>query len=159
LVVAFCSSNRRSDGRGNVTLVDDSTDGADRFHRVLGVPLDGFNLPADILGGFRGFLGQFLQLIGHHRKLFARFSRARCRDRCVQGQQVRLLSDRRNHLNDLANFGARLAQLCHRLIRFLRDSAAQLEIFAASEALLISGPVPHRCAQSERIVYRSGAVE
>lgn len=62
---------RRSDGRGNVTdLVDDSTDGADRFHRVLGVQLDGFNLPADILGGFRGFLGQFLHLIGHHRKPF-----------------------------------------------------------------------------------------
>ena len=91
-----------------------AADLADRLHRSLGVSLNGFDLPADILGRLGGLLGQFLHLVGHHRKALARFAGSGRLDGGIQGQQVGLLRNGGDDLDHLPDLGARFAQLGHR---------------------------------------------
>ena len=104
--------HRRSDGvRNIVDLVDDGADLRDGLHRALGVALDGFDLLADLFGGFGGLLGQFFHFVGHHRESLARFAGARGFDGGVQRQQIGLLRDGGDDLDYLADLDAGFAQL------------------------------------------------
>jgi hypothetical protein len=58
---------------------------------------------AVILRDFRRLLGQLFHFVRDNRKAFPRFSSPRRLDGRIQCQQIRLLRDRRNHLNDLAD--------------------------------------------------------
>ena len=104
--------------------------------------LDGFDLPADVLGGLGGFLRQFLHFVGDHREALARFAGAGRFDGGVQRQQIGLLRDRGDDLDDLADFGAGLAQLGDRLVGRLgdcrprRSRPARLRAFLAISLML-----------------------
>ena len=78
---------------------------------AFGVALDGFDLMADVLGGFGRFLRELFHFVGHHGKPLARFSGARRFDRRIQGEQVGLLRDRSDHLEDMPDFGRRSPSL------------------------------------------------
>ena len=66
---------------------------------------------ADVLGGLRGLLGEFLDLVGDHGEALAGLAGACRLDGRVEREQVRLLGDAGDHLDDLADLGGALAQL------------------------------------------------
>ena len=92
----------------------------DRGHRGGGVALDRLHPAGDVLGRLGRLLRQLLDLVGHDREALAGLAGPRRLDRGVQGQQVGLLGDARDHLDDVADLGRGLAQLGDRRGRGLR---------------------------------------
>ena len=112
-VAADLAGRRRLllDGAGDrvlnvVDLVDDLADLGDGLDRPLGVGLDGLDLAADVLGRLGRLLGQLLDLVGDDGEALAGLAGPGRLDGRVQGQQVGLLGDRRDHLDDVADLGA-----------------------------------------------------
>ena len=97
--------------RDVANLGNNLTDLANRIHRAAGVSLNRFDLVADIFRGLGSFLGQFLHLVGDHRKTLARFAGSGRFDRGIKSEQVRLFGDRRDHLDDLGDFCTAIAEL------------------------------------------------
>ena len=89
----------------------------DHRHFVdLGNPAGGGRLHArdlalDVLGGGRGLLGQFLDLVSHHRETFARRTRAGGFDGGVERQQIGLRRNFGNGFGDFTDQLRRCAQL------------------------------------------------
>ena len=79
---------------------------ADLADRAARIGSDGLDLLTDFLGGVGRLLGKFFYFIGHHGKALAGVAGTSSLNGCVQGEQVRLLSDRRNDFNHLADFDA-----------------------------------------------------
>ena len=97
--------------RNPIHLIDHFADRGNRLYCGLGVSLYRFNLAADVFRRLRRLFRQFLYFIRNNRKSFSRFAGTRCFDRGIQGQQVRLLRNRRNHLDHLPNLVRRFPQL------------------------------------------------
>ena len=90
VLLFYCGSNRV----GNpVDLVDHLADGGDCIDGRFGVALNGFNLAADVLGGFSRLLSQFLHFVCDYSEAFASFARAGRFNGCIQSQQIGLLRD------------------------------------------------------------------
>src|SRR5512135_2565878 len=68
--------------------------------------LDGPDLDVDLLGGQRGLVGQFLDLVGDDGEATAGRTGAGCLDGGVERDQVGLGGDALNDLDDLADLGA-----------------------------------------------------
>ncbi len=68
-------------------------------------------------GGFRSLLRQLFHFVGYYCKALSRLARARCFNRRIQGEKIRLLRNRGDHLNDLSDLRAALSQLLDSCIR------------------------------------------
>ena len=86
--------HRGSDGRRDLRQsFDGAADLLDRAHRLLRRRLDTADLLTDFAGGFRGLLGQGLDLGSHHGKAAAGLSGACRLDRGIERKQIGLSCD------------------------------------------------------------------
>ena len=100
-----------SDDRGDIANAgDDLRDFSNGVDCNAGVRLNGGDAVTDILSSFSGLLGQLLDFIGDHGKALACFSGACGLNGGVQGQEIGLLSDGSDDFDDLADFGAGIAE-------------------------------------------------
>src|SRR5262249_16351436 len=126
-----------------VDLLDDRSDLADRLDRAAGVGLDRLDLPADVLRRARRLARQLLDLVRDAAGPLAGLAGARRLDRGVEGEEVRLLRDRGDDLDALADLAAAVAELLHGRVRPLghadRRGADARRVGGAPRDLLDAG--------------------
>ena len=101
----------RSDNRGDIANAsDDLGDFSDGIDGAVRVRLNGGNSLTDIFGGFGGLPGQLLDFISDHGEALACFSGPCGLNGGVLGQEIGLLCDGSDDFDDLADFGAGIAE-------------------------------------------------
>ena len=105
-----CSECLFFDRGGDVVLefgdaIDELFVTRDRRQRGRRGVLDRVDTATDVFSGFRGLPSELLHLSSDHGETLACFSSPGRFDRRVQREEVRLFSDRSDHLDDVTDLG------------------------------------------------------
>ena len=111
----------------------------DGLRRVRALLLDGADQRRDLLGAAEHPVREVLDLVRHDREGTPLIAGLRRDDRCVEGQQVRLVGDVVDHVHHLADVGDALRQPLDHVARAVRGGADRLHALDRAAYALAAG--------------------